>query len=357
MLHERPPAPVPLVITRDPAYRHDLIRLCAAAATDPEVVGDPSAASRAWIRASCVLVGSDCADDVAALRLRPRADVVLIGRGQETTQLWRRAVRIRADDVAVLPDAADVIAERVADAGFGSSGLVLGVVGAGCGAGASTVAASLATVSARRGETSLLVDADLMAGGAELLMGCESAPGLRWPDLDLTGEGRIAPDALLAALPAVDGVRVLSAGRTGLAAVTAAAMQTVVATGRRGCDLVVLDLPRRADAWFAEIAAELDACLVVVSTEIRSVAAARQVIALAQTACRDVRVVARLCRPRQFDPQALDDALGAPVAAVVPTSRAVRRAVNDGSGVVVGRRAVARYSLLLDGVRGGREAT
>ena len=73
-------------------------------------------------------------------------------------------------------------------------------VGGSCGgAGASTVATALALAAA---PGVLLVDADPWGGGLDLLLGAERADGLRWPDL--TGlRGRVAGDALLAALPEV----------------------------------------------------------------------------------------------------------------------------------------------------------
>ncbi|MBA2773520.1 MAG: hypothetical protein H0U36_05695, partial [Nocardioidaceae bacterium] len=53
----------PLVITADEDLLADLMRLCAAANATPTVVADPDHARADWWRASCVLVGSDRAED------------------------------------------------------------------------------------------------------------------------------------------------------------------------------------------------------------------------------------------------------------------------------------------------------
>ena len=64
----------------------------------------------------------------------------------------------------------------------GAAALVLGVVGARGGVGASTLAAALAARGARR-TASVLVDLDAAAPGLDLLVGLEDDPGVRWPDL------------------------------------------------------------------------------------------------------------------------------------------------------------------------------
>jgi hypothetical protein len=81
------------------------------------------------------------------------------------------------------------------------------------------------------------------------------------------------------------------------------------------------------------------------------VAAARHAVAVARAACHDVRVVVRLTRHHRFDIDALASVVGGPVAAVVPSSRRVRRAANDGSGVLVGWHVAQRYARLLDSLR------
>ncbi|MCL2465710.1 MAG: pilus assembly protein FlpE [Micrococcales bacterium] len=86
---------------------------------------------------------------------------------------------------------------------------VVGVVAARGGAGATTVAALLATALARRTATVLV---DLVGGaGLDVTVGAESVPGPRWPDLVAAGD--VPGDQLLAALPRWGRVALVSADR------------------------------------------------------------------------------------------------------------------------------------------------
>jgi len=79
---------------------------------------------------------------------------------------------------------------------------VIGVVGGTGGSGASVLAAALSVSSARRGHSTVLVDADPMSGGLDLVLGCENLTGARWQHLtDVTGV--LAADDLRTALPSI----------------------------------------------------------------------------------------------------------------------------------------------------------
>jgi secretion/DNA translocation related CpaE-like protein len=331
----------PLVVSRDPACVDELARLCAAAAVDAEIVAEPARIGARWSRASCVLVDEECAGDIAALRVRRRDDVVLIGRHPAADDLWRRAVQIGAADVVVLPDDAGRVADRLAEAATPEQAraTVVGVVGAGGGAGASTVAAGLACAYPRRRRRSLLIDADPLGGGVEMLLGCEDVPGLRWPDIELDG-GRVAARSLLAALPSVDGVSVLSVSAASSMEIDPAALHTMIGAGRRACGLIVVDLPRRFDSQsVGTVTVDVATLLVVATTEFRSVAAGRQVVAASVGSCPDVRAVVRTTPGRRLEPDAVADALGVALIGSIPTRRQVSRAADDGVGIVRGRRA------------------
>ncbi|WP_425832209.1 septum site-determining protein Ssd [Streptomyces fractus] len=284
----------PLIVTEDVELLDDLLRLCAAAGVRPEV-GHGAPAGRegwgGWESAPLVLVGDD-----AARRLRGvsrRRGVILVGRDQDDSGVWRRAVEIGADHVLVLPDGEQWLMDRIADVveGVGRPALTVGVLGGRGGAGASTLACALAVASARAGRRTLLVDADPLGGGLDVLLGGEAVDGLRWPAF-AESRGRVGSAALEESLPRLHDLRVLSWDRGDLATVPSEAVRAVIAAGRRRGGVVVVDLPRRVDAGSVEALAQLDLGLLVVPPELRAVAAARRMAGAAGMVLRDLRVVA-----------------------------------------------------------------
>lgn len=123
---------------------------------------------------------------------------------------------------------------------------VLTVIGASGGLGASTLSAALVRRWTARAEVCVLVDGDLTGGGAEVTTAIEHREGVRWVDLrDVVGsvDGR----RLIAALPGIEGGRVLSAGGRGpmlRSEVGVAACSDVFESLRGGGVPLVVDLPR-----------------------------------------------------------------------------------------------------------------
>ncbi|MEU6650489.1 septum site-determining protein Ssd [Streptomyces sp. NPDC046900] len=170
----------PLIVTEDAELLDDLLRLCAAAGARPEVHPGVPRHRGSWEAGPLVLVGDDAACRVrGAVR---RRGVVLVGRDQGDSGVWRRAVEIGADHVLLLPDGEQWLVDRIADVaeGVGRPALTVGVIGGRGGAGASTLACALAVTSAREGRHTLLVDADPLGGGLDVLLGGETTAGLRW---------------------------------------------------------------------------------------------------------------------------------------------------------------------------------
>ncbi|WP_189936390.1 septum site-determining protein Ssd [Streptomyces sulfonofaciens] len=285
----------PLIITEDFDLLDDLLRLCAAAGARPEVhhgVPARGVAGNAWAKAPLVLVGDDAVPRVrGAVR---RRGVVLVGRDQDDPGVWRRGVEIGADHVLVLPDGEQWLVDRIADVaeGVGRPAFTAGVIGGRGGAGASTLACALAVTAARAGHRTMLVDADPLGGGLDVLLGGESAQGLRWPDL-AASRGRVGGGALEESLPELHSLRLLSWDRGDTVAVAPEAMRAVLAAARRRGGVVVVDLPRRVDEGTAEALAQLDLGLLVVPAELRAVAAAGKVASAARMVLRDLRIVVR----------------------------------------------------------------
>ncbi|WP_229920630.1 septum site-determining protein Ssd [Streptomyces avidinii] len=364
----------PLIITEDPLLLDDLLRLCAAAGAEPHVhhglperawaagahameasagtagtdgtAGTPeggAAGSVGWETAPLVLVGDD-----AARRVRGaprRAGVFLVGRELDDPQVWQRAVEIGAEEVLRLPDAESLLVDRIADVveGAGRPALTVGVIGGSGGAGASTLACALALRAAHAGERTILIDGDPLGGGMDVLLGGESAEGLRWPDF-AASRGRVGAGALEESLPELHALRVLSWDRGDRVVVPPAAIRSVVAAARRRGGVVVVDLPRRVDEAVAEVLAQLDLVLMVVPGELRSVAAAGRVAAGVRMVSRDVRVVVRGRCPGGLDPEAVAGLLGAPLAGEVPVEVGLPGRVAEGEPPgAQGRSALARF--------------
>lgn len=315
--------PGPLIVTEDLDLLDDLLRLCAAAGVRPEVHHGVPETRGGWEAPPLVLVGEDAVPRVR--RAARRSGVLLVGRDTSEPDVWRRAVEIGAENVLRLPEAEEWLTYRIADAAEGAArpALSIGVVGGRGGAGASTLACALAITAAAQGGRTMLVDADPLGGGLDVLLGGETAEGLRWPAF-ARSRGRVGGGALEESLPELHALRVLSWDRGAASSISPEAVRAVLAAARRRGGVVVVDLPRRLDETTAEALAQLDLGLLVVPKELRALAAASRVAATVGTVLRDVRaVVAEGTGPvaKGLDPQAMARLLDLPLVGEVPFDR------------------------------------
>ncbi|MFD9329045.1 septum site-determining protein Ssd [Streptomyces sp. NPDC060065] len=320
--HDRPPAAEgrqggPLIVTEDAELLDDLLRLCAAAGARPEVHHGVPEHRGSWEAAPLVLVGDDAARRVRGAARR--RGVVLVGRDQDDSGVWRRAVEIGADHVLMLPDGEQWLVDRIADVaeGVGRPALTVGVLGGRGGAGASTLACALAVTSAREGRRTLLVDADPLGGGLDVLLGGEGVEGLRWPAF-AASRGRVGGGALEESLPELHALRVLSWDRGDSVAIPAQAVRAVLAAARRRGGAVVVDLPRRIDEGVAEALAQLDLGVLVVPADLRAIAAAGRVASSVGMVLRDLRVAVRGPYAPGLDDREVARLLGLPLVGEVP---------------------------------------
>src|SRR4051812_49904340 len=241
------PAPArPLVVSSDEELLDDLLRLLAAAGTEPELATGGPSLRRAHRAAPLVLVGADALAG-GVLRALPRRPGVVVVSGREfPADQWAAAVEVGAERVAQLPEDEAWLLSRAAAAVRGQveRGRLV-AVGGGCGgAGASWVAAAVALAA---GPGTVLVDADPWGAGLDLLLGAEHADGLRWPELAGL-RGRVAGDALVSALPEIADVHVVAASRETPLAVPEEALTAVVDAARAIGRPVIVDLPRPGPA-------------------------------------------------------------------------------------------------------------
>jgi secretion/DNA translocation related CpaE-like protein len=293
VLASRTPAARPLVVSTDEDLLDDVLRLLAAAGTEPEVATGGPALRRAYRESPLVLVGADVLTG-GALQVLPRRPGVIVVAGRELPAAeWAAAVEVGAERVAVLPADENWLLSRAAAAVRHpvERGRLVAVGGSCGGAGASTLAAAVALAA---GPGAVLVDADAWGGGLDLLLGAERAEGLRWPDL--TGlRGRVSGDALLAALPDAGGVHVLAGSRSSPARVPEEALTAVLEAVRAVGRPVVVDLPRSEPTGgpALTVLADADLAVLVVPARLRAATAARLLVEAPGTGWSSARLVVR----------------------------------------------------------------
>ncbi|ROP44571.1 septum site-determining protein Ssd [Pseudokineococcus lusitanus] len=261
-------------------------------------------------------------DDVLARTAAPPvagARRLVVAAAPADEGVWRRALEAGAVAVLVLPgDEGRLVDELLLAAdGRPADAAVVAVVGGCGGAGASTTAVALALAAAgvdrgRRPAAVLLADLDPLGPGADVLLGVEEEPGLRWPDLAGV-RGTLRPDLLDGVLPHAAGVDVLAPGRPGAGpSVPPEAARAVVAAARRSHDVVVLDLPRDPSVVRAAVAGAGGGppLLVVLPADVGAGVAAARLLAALGPGLPPVHLLVRDGAPATATPAQLGRALG-----------------------------------------------
>ncbi|WP_219471172.1 septum site-determining protein Ssd [Nonomuraea rhizosphaerae] len=328
----------PLVITEDRDLLDDLVRIAAAAGAQLDVAHAPAHARPFWNLAPLVVIGPDLADAVAATAPPARDGVLLITRTPEDPDTWRLCVTVGAQAVIDLPEGERRLVEEFADAMEPDprSGQVLCVMGGRGGAGASVLAACLALRASGDRLRTLLVDADPLGGGIDALLGQEESNGARWADL-VAREGRVGSTALREALPAFGDLAVLSFHRGEINPIPAQAMRSVLEAGRRGFDVVIVDLPRHLDPAAVEALTRATSTLLVTTADVRGVLAAAQVLTEAARHTADIRTI---IRPGVLNDEVVATSLGIPSAGHLPDQPRLPATLNRGELPNLGPRTV-----------------
>ena len=320
----------PLLITADADIQEAVLRLAAAADVEIALASDAPSAQAQWPRAPVVFIGADCVTDIADAPL-PRhsaAHVICATTAWSTDDpgtlaLWQAAVAMGARGVARLPDDERRVIDLISDAHQGDHvhSPVIAVMGGCGGAGASVVAARIALTAGSRMERGcLLVDADPLGGGVDLLLDAEREPGLRWRDL-LDTRGRVSPEALRQALPHMEGVGVLSHDRTPVHP-DEAAMAALLQAGSRGFGVTVVDLGRCTDHAAARIVlSRAHLTILVVPGDLRALAASHALTESIRDGAGDVRAVVRMRRGSDLDADDVQATLGMNVLGEVVDSK------------------------------------
>lgn len=321
---------LPLVVTADPDLLDDLLRLAAAGGTEVDVAPDPAAARSRFAVAPLVMIGADQAAACLRARLPRRPRLVIVGHTPEIETAWQVAESLGAEHVAALPTAEPWLVDRFSERpGPTAAGRVLAVIGGRGGAGASILAGALAVTAVSGGHRTLLVDADPVGGGLDLVLGWEGVAGLRWPALAGAG-GRVDPPALLKALPHRGDLVLLSFARDEVLPVPGEAMAATLDAARRGRDVIIADLPRQLDDAATLALAAADQAIMIVPAELRATAAASRIAAVVRAHCENVAVVVRGPAPGKLKAREVARSIGLPLAGSLRPEAAICQALEKG---------------------------
>jgi secretion/DNA translocation related CpaE-like protein len=325
----------PVMMVAPGALADELVRLAAAAGCEPDRVTDPEGLRERWTTAPLLLLDVQAAMTSANAGLPRRAGVVIVSAAPDP-EVWRCAVAVGAEQVAVLPDAEAWLVGALADAveSRPDPGRVLAVLGGRGGAGASVFATAVAVAVVRLGRQALLVDCDALGGGLDLALGAEETDGLRWPGLALGG-GRVRAAALHAALPTPrlghrGGLTVLSCDRDSPGP-DGAAVHTVCGAGRRAGETVICDVPRYPCEPGAAALETADLAVLVVPAEVRACAAAATVLARVLRYGVAVQLVVRGPAPGGLTPHDVSRALDLPLLAAMRSPPGLAGALDRGA--------------------------
>ncbi|MFI1914569.1 septum site-determining protein Ssd [Nocardia sp. NPDC020380] len=332
-----------LALVSDPRLRDEVRRIAAAADRSLDE-RTPPLGRHLWTAAPVIVLDTAAARSCASAGNPRRPGILLVTDGEPSLLDWQAATEVGAEQVLVLPGAADTLIASFATYGrrVRADGAVVAVAGACGGCGTSTLAAAVAlTAAAHFRDRTLLVDCDPAGGGLDLVLGVEKSPGLRWPDLVIE-DGRVAAPALHEALPAAAGVAVLSCGRGQAATdLSPAAVRSVLEAGRSAGDLVVCDLSTDRGPHIDTVLETADLIVLLVPARLRAVAAAESVSARITARNPNLHLIVRTPSPGGLRAADIAETLHLPLLTALPAQPHLPERL-ERTGLTVRRRTPLR---------------
>ena len=313
------------------------VRRCAiASGVEADEVGSLTEARSRWSTADLVVVADDQITGRLSDSLPSRPGVVVASADLTRPFPWQLAVSLGAARVI------DVVAEQAAlvellAARSALKASVLAVTSGSGGAGASVTSAALVMAAATKGLQSVLLDADPQSPGADLLVGLDQAPGLRWDHLN-PAAGPPPGDRLFSSLPRNGNCAVLTRDRTLHAPTNAALIQSTIHTLSAAVDLIVVDMARGYGALGAELLPLCDVVYVVVTCDVRGATSAMAFIETMRDRA-DLRLLTRLRPGDSLDPEDVADWLRVPLAVNLPHESGIISMIDRGEPVGSQRRS------------------
>jgi secretion/DNA translocation related CpaE-like protein len=293
--------PVVLTLLADPELADNADRVAAAVGLRAVRIQTPN--RKSWNSAAAAVIDEDGARRCTRSGMPRRDGGFVLGTSDPTPSIWEAAIEVGAQKLVVVPAQEAELVRYLAEAAEAGSiasrrGPVIAVAAGRGGGGASVFAAALAqsalaqsAVDRRTGGEALLVDLDPCGGGIDLLLGTETAPGLRWPEL-ADASGRLSWTAVREGLPRYRDVSVLSCTRT-YHEIEAGAAAAIIGAGRRGGATVVCDLPRSLTTVALCALETADLVAIVTSCDVRGAAATSAVAGVIRSVNPNVGLVVR----------------------------------------------------------------
>ncbi|PID51067.1 MAG: hypothetical protein CR980_00390 [Propionibacteriales bacterium] len=325
-----------LLVARDDALIDEVAASAVAAGARLTIVREIADAMDHWAEARLVLIAAESAEGVATTCPR-RNKVFLLGRVSGDAAKWSAAL---GATVLILPEAADWLS--VALRGSEAGGRAVAVLGGSGGLGTSTLATALASAFAESSAT-VLVDADSVSGGIDLVLGMERAAGWRWGDLT-QARGHIG--SLAGQLPKHGELSVLSMGRQQPTLPGRPAVSAVLDSLATACDQVVIDAAR-GEFSLPEVTRFADVAMLVVGADVRSVAGASVVLSRWRAAGGvppGLVIRCRSRRPSLSDSRAIARLLDLPMWVQLPQLREVPNAAVAGLPPPIRRRGLGKVT-------------
>lgn len=322
----------------EPHLRDEIDRVAAAVGVRVVHAGGRGSVSRkSWVAAAAVVLDQTAAERCGRAALPRRTHVSVLTSTEADASAWASAVAVGAERVLRMPQQEHDLIGELAEAGESARedrrrGEAVAVIGGCGGAGASLLAAALAQTAG----DALLLDLDPWGGGIDLLVGGESVPGLRWPDLALEG-GRLNWSAIREALPRHRGVSVLSGTRRGYE-VEPGPAAAMVDAGRRGGVTVVCDLPRRLTEATHVALDSADLVVLVSRCDVRACAAAAAFVPVLTAINPNLGLVVRGPAPAGLRAAEVAGIAGAPLLASMRAEPGLAERLEHG-GLRLGRRS------------------
>jgi secretion/DNA translocation related CpaE-like protein len=268
--------------------------------------------------------------------LNSRAEISLVLAGEPTPHTWQLANSVAAEHIALLPESRQWLVEYLSTAPAQLARAVVFASVAG-GSGMTTAALALSRAIALRGQTVVVVDLDFYSTGFDIAAGAEKVDGLKWSDV-LSEAAQASGEALVQALPAIDGVRIL--GNDSLSNSPELSQQLeVINRIRQAADWVLIDSGRHSSSRFMSQIEDAHKFLGLVNT-IRSCGLARELLSDGDN--KDTQLIIRELPGSGLSPLTIAQTLNHQLVCTLPSDSKICELSEQ--GLVLTSSSVSKYN-------------